>query len=153
MRTISDEEIRSLKGATDAAYRLGGGVTSFELLTRCKVSTLSKYASLNSENETFLIPVDVAIEADRWAKSPVIVSAMARALGYRLVPADADEATPAALTERDAHDLLNDAMDVTRETLIAMEDGKTDALERKRIRTELMELVRTAQLMLLKVRE
>lgn len=157
MRTISDEEIRSLKGATDAAYRLGGGVTSFSHLTRVTVAPLSNYASFDAGNARTLIPVDVAVEADRWAKSPVIVSAMARALGYRLVPddgaADGTAAAPGRLTERDAHALLSEAMDVTRETLAAVEDGQADALERKRIRKELMELVRAAETMLLKVRD
>ena len=153
MRTVSEEEVRTLKGATEAACKLGGGVTNFALLTRVNVATLSKYASINEEYRESLMPVDVAIEADRWAKSPVIVSAMAKALGYRLVPDDeAGLAAPGRLTERDAHTVLSEAMDVTRETLAAVEDGHADALERKKIRKELLELVRAAETMLLKVR-
>lgn len=152
MRTISEEDVRTLKGAADAAFKLGGGVSNFAHLTRVNGATLSKYASLNDENRDFLIPVDVAIEADRWAKSPIIVSAMARALGYRLVPDERALPQPAELCERDAHTVLSEAMDVARETLSAVEDGHADALERKRIRKELLELVRAAETMLLKVR-
>lgn len=75
MRTISEEEIRSLKGATDASYKLGGGVTDFPLLTRVNVSTLSKYASFNEENGEALIPIDVAVEAGpvQWALAALMI--------------------------------------------------------------------------------
>lgn len=145
MRTVSDEEIRSLKGATDAAYTLGGGVTKFPLLTRVNVSTLSKYASFNEENEDFLIPVDVAIEADRRAKSPVILSTMAEILGFRLERARGAMIDDAPLSERDAHVVLSEAMDVSRELLAAFADGRIDALEKKRLRKELRELIRSAE--------
>ena len=155
MRTVSEEEIRSLKGATEAGLRLGGGMTSFQHLTRCAVSTLSKYASYGEEFKTSLIPVDIAVEADRWARSPVIVSAMAKALGYRLVPDDGGPDAPSVpLTLRDANDLMSETMDVVRETMVALDnDDEVDALERKRIRSALREVIRAAEVLMVKVRD
>jgi hypothetical protein len=152
VRTISEIEVRSLKGATEASYVLGGGVRCFELLTRVNVSTLSKYASFNDENALALIPVDVAIEADRQAKSPVIVAAMARLLGHRLVP-DAPVTALGPVTETDAHTVLSESMDLTRAILDALLDKRIDALERKRIAREAREAIRAIELVLLKMED
>ena len=150
MRTISEEETGSLKGATEASYTLGGGVRCFELLTRVNASTLSKYSSFNDENAQSLIPVDVAIEADRQAKSPVIVAAMARLLGHRLVPDDT-ETVRGPLTEQDAHTVLSESMDVSRAILNALLDKRVDALERKQIVREAREAIRAIEQVLLKI--
>lgn len=145
MRTVSEEEVRTLKGATEAACKLGGGVTNFALLTRVNVASLSKYASINEEYRENLIPVDVAIEADRWAKSPVILTSMATMLGYRLERIAGRIEPGAPLSERDAHHIMSEAMDVSRELLAAFENGRIDAADRKRLRKELRELIRAAQ--------
>ncbi|MGG7581007.1 phage regulatory CII family protein [Rhizobium sp. Nf11,1] len=146
MRTISEVDIRAIKGATEAAYQLGGGVTAFPDLTRVNVSTLSKYASFNDDYRESVIPCDVAVEADRRAKSPVIVSAMARLLGYRLVP-EAEEAKPA-----EAGDLLGDLLkvidefgDVVREARKALADGSVDAADRKALNPEISEAFRALE--------
>ena len=146
MRTISEVDIRAIKAATEAAYTLGGGVTAFPDLTRVNVSTLSKYASFNDEYRETVIPCDVAVEADRRAKSPVIVSAMARQLGYRLVP-DNEEAKAA-----DAGNLLDDLLrmidefgDVVREARKAMADGSVDAADRKALNPEINEAFRALE--------
>jgi hypothetical protein len=151
VRTISEVEVRSIKSATEAAYTLGGGVTAFPALTRVNVSTLSKYASFNDEFTDSVIPCDVAVEADRRAKSPVITSAMARALGFRLVPDEdrPDESSP--ITEMDAIRVMSEASDVLKAITEAREDGRVDALERKRIAKELRELIRAAEGALAKV--
>ncbi len=150
MRTISEEETRSLKGATEASYTLGGGVRCFELLTRVNASSLSKYSSFNDENATSLIPVDVAVEADRQAKSPVITAAMARLLGYRLVPDEADQVR-GPVTEQDAHNVLRESMDVSRAILDALLDKHVDSLERKRIAKEAREAIRAIEQVLIKI--
>jgi hypothetical protein len=143
VRTISDEEIRSLKGATDASYKLGGGVTDFPLLTRVNVSTLSKYASFNDENGDSLIPIDVAIEADRRAKSPVIVAAMARKLGFKLVVDDEAQAEARPINDSDLLDLMaemNDVFTVVREAKATGTLGT--AAVTKRISKEVHEAIR-----------
>lgn len=143
MRTISEEEIRSLKGATDSSYRLGGGVTNFPLMTRVNVSTLSKYASFNEENREALIPVDVAIEADRKAQSPVILSAMAHLLGYRLVTSESRERR--AITQESGTLVSLEMMDVVRALYDAFQDGKRDAADNKVIVKECDEAIRLLQ--------
>jgi hypothetical protein len=152
VRTISEVEVRSIKSATEASYTLGGGVTAFPDLTRVNVSTLSKYASFNDEFTETVIPCDVAIEADRRAKSPAITSAMARALGFRLVPAEADTAN-GPLTERDAHRVLSETMDLSKTILDALLDHRIDALERKKIAREAREAMRAIEQVLIKLEE
>ncbi|UXS34013.1 hypothetical protein FY152_17795 [Agrobacterium tumefaciens] len=154
MRTISEEEIRSLKGATDASYKLGGGVTNFPLLTRVTVSTLSNYASFNIENEETLIPVDVAIEADRRAKTPVIVAAMARTLGFKLVIDDDHPHEARPVTETDAIDLMSEVMDVVRELQAAQASGTLGtAAAKKRIGKEIHEAIRELKEMLVNIKK
>jgi hypothetical protein len=154
-----NEGLIAIKGATDASLRLGGGVTSFAKLIGYAVSTVSKWASINRvmdgdrevlEYGDYVIPVDLAVEVDRRAQSPIIIGEAARQLGYRLV-ALADEAASAGrapLSERDAHVILAEAMDVSKALIAAFDDGRIDALERKQLGSELRELIRAAQKML-----
>lgn len=144
IRTISDEEIRILKGDTEGSYKLGGGVTGFENFTRVSVGKLSEYASFDERYEKRLIPVDVAIEADRRAKSPVIVKSMARMLGYDLVPIGA-RSPGRQVTEHDALRVVLEVQDVARAIKDAREDGDVDALDRKTIRKELREAMRALE--------
>jgi hypothetical protein len=145
IRTILDEDILSLKGATEACFILGKGVTSFASMTRVGVSTLSKYASNSDEFRESLIPVDIAVEADRRAGSPIIIKEAARQLGFQLVPLQEALRSGTRISERDAHVILSEAMDVSRGLITAFEDGKIDALERKQLRKELRELIRAAE--------
>lgn len=149
MRTISEQEQRSLKAATDGAYVLGGGISCILPFTRVGVSTLSKYASYNDEHRDSFIPADVAIEIDRRAKSPVIVRAMAALLGFDLVavaggaPDTQNAAEP--LTEKDAHRVMSESMDVSQAILHALDDNRIDALERRGIAKELRESIRAQE--------
>jgi len=133
-----------LKGATEASFKLGGGLTSFALLARVGVSTLSKYASVSEEFRDNVIPVDIAVEADRRAGSPIIIGEAARQLGFDLVPSGGAEAAK-PVTEADAHRVLYEATDVSRAILDAKADGKIDALERKRIAQEAREAIRALE--------
>ena len=151
MRLISSELILNLKGATDACFRLGGGLTSFALLTRVGVSTLVKYAGRgerradgNHEHDTTMIPVDIAVEADMRAESPIIVTEMARQLGFRLEPLS-EAAASRPLTVADAHRVLAESMDVAKAILDAYADGHADALEKKAIRKEAREAIRALE--------
>lgn len=148
MRLISSEFVSTLKGATDACFRLGGGVTSFALLTRVGVSTLSKYASNGDEHADLLIPVDVAIEADKRAGSPVIVGEMARQLGFRLEPLEQRVAVATALSEADVLAIMDKATDVWRMARQAFADGKLDALERRDLGQQLRRIMRACECVL-----
>lgn len=146
MRTISEVETRSIKSATDASYTLGGGVTAFPDLTRVNVSTLSKYASFNDDMRESVIPCDIAIEADRRAKSPVIVSAMARLLGYRLVRDDESAApTSGESLLDDLLKVIDEFGDVVREARKAMADGSVDSADRKAVNPEISEAFRALE--------
>ncbi|WP_085032277.1 phage regulatory CII family protein [Ensifer aridi] len=141
-----DESLISLKGATEASFKLGGGLTSFAMLggARVGVSTLSKYASVSEEFRDNVIPVDIAVEADKRAGSPIIIGEAARQLGYGLSPlAGHVEGKP--LTEAAALKVLHEANDVSRAIVAAIADGKVDALDRKKIAQETREAIRALQ--------
>ena len=151
MRLISEQSILSLKGVTDACYRLGGGVTSFALLTRVGVSTLVKYATLGErrddgghEHLQTMVPLDIAIEADMRAGSPIIIAEAARILGYVLTR-DGEQPDKRGLKDLDAHVVLSETMDVSRAIIEAGKDGRYDALERRTIAQEAREAIRALE--------
>jgi uncharacterized membrane protein YebE (DUF533 family) len=137
----------SLKGATEASFKLGGGLTSFALLARVGVSTLSKYASVSAEFRENIVPVDIAVEADRRAGSPIIIGEAAKQLGFELVPL-AGQVAAKPVTEADAHRILKETMDVSQAIIAARADGKVDSLERKEISQEAREAIRALQAVL-----
>ncbi|ASY68870.1 hypothetical protein V3589_02690 [Sinorhizobium fredii] len=142
MRTILEQDLIALKGATEASFVLGGGLTSFQHFTRVGVANLSKYASKNDEQ---FIPIDVAIEADKRHGSPVIIAEAARQLGFKLEPlADADRVEPHELTDADGVTLSLETADVVRAIHEAhgKAHGRLSELSRKRISRELHELKR-----------
>ncbi|TBZ94489.1 phage regulatory CII family protein [Rhizobium leguminosarum] len=153
MRHFSEKAYRSLKCVCSVAYDLAGGNTLFQHSTRVVVSQLSKYASLNQDDEKSYMPIDVAVDLDRAAGSPIITGTMAQLLGFRLEPLTATAAEADKLSERDAHKLLAEAMDVSQALLAAFADGRIDALERKRLRVELREVIRAAETILAKLDE
>lgn len=144
MRTISEQEQRSLKSATDGAYALAGGISNILPFTRVGTSTLSKYASFNDEHHDSFMPIDVVIEVERKAKTPTIIKQAAALLGYELVAAAVSHGDEphAPLTEMDAHRVMSEAMDVSRALLPALDDGRIDAGERKLISKEVREAMR-----------
>lgn len=151
MRLISLENVLNLKGATDASFRLGGGVTSLALLTRVVVSTLVKYSTRGEEradgrhqHDETMIPVDVAVEADSRAGSPIITGEMARQLGFRLEPLSGSGAGK-SLTVADAHRVLAEAMDVTKAMLDAYANGQPSTLDKRVIRKEAREAIRALE--------
>ena len=148
MRTISEQEQRSLKSATDGAYMLSGGISCIVPFTRVGVSTLSKYASFGEEHADSFMPIDVVIEVDRRAQTPTIIKAAAGLLGYELVPASSasgKSSDSAPLTEMDAHRVMSEAMDVSKSIVTALEDGRIDAGERREITKEVREAIRALE--------
>ena len=145
VRSIAPKEVRTIKGATAAAYDLAGGVSVVCHLSRASVSQLSKYASFNEENAETLIPLDVAVEVDRAAGSPVILGAYAQVLGLALVPIASETDTTVGdddVTMRDGHMVSKHAVELAHEIFEAHEDGRVDPLERKRIKGKIYELKR-----------
>lgn len=153
MRTISEQEQRSLKSATDGAYALAGGISNILPFTRVGTSTLSKYASFNDEHHDSFVPVDVAIEVDRKAKTPTIIKQAAALLGFDLVAAKSVQGDDlhSPITEMDAHRVMSETMDVSRAVLAALDDNRVDAGERKLIAKEVREAMRALQNLLNKV--
>lgn len=153
MRTISEQEQRSLKSATDGAYALAGGISNILPFTRVGTSTLSKYASFNDEHHDSFMPIDVVIEVERKAKTPTIIKQAAALLGYELVAAAVvlGDEPHAPLTEMDAHRVMSEAMDVSRALLTALDDGRIDAGERKRLAKESREAIRAFEDLLKRV--
>lgn len=144
MRTISDKQGLTLKAATRRALDQAGGGDAFQHVTRVRANALSSYASANEEKADKFVPIDVAVECDIEANSPIIVSAMATMLGYKLVPCDAVAATEVreAVTARDALRIAREAADVVRAIDDATEDDRVDARERKDINREIEDLIK-----------
>ncbi|WP_313194627.1 phage regulatory CII family protein [Shinella zoogloeoides] len=147
MRTISDKQGKTLKAATRRSLDQAGGGDAFHHVTRVRANALSSYASANEDKADKFIPVDVAVECDMEANSPIIVAAMAAMLGYKLVPCDAalGPVNPDAVTGRDALKVLRKAADVAQEIDEATQDDHIDAGERRSINREIDELVKTLQ--------
>lgn len=144
IRTISDQERLTLKRACDAAYDLIGTMSLFLPFTRGKVSQLSKYASDAAANAETFMPIDIAIEADRRAKDPVICREMARMHGFVLVP-DRGEAARREITDQRLHVFLMECHDVHRAIVEAKADGSLDPLDRQTIARECREAMRELQ--------
>lgn len=147
MRTISDKQGMTLKAATRRSLDQAGGGDAFQHVTRVKANALSSYASANEEKGSTFMPVDVAVECDMEANSPIIVSAMAAMLGYKLAPCDEGRASKnrETVTARDALRIAREAADVVRAIDEATQDDHIDARERRDINGEIDELVKVLQ--------
>ncbi|MUZ53057.1 hypothetical protein GOZ97_07565 [Agrobacterium vitis] len=102
MRAINKDQAAALKGATRRAVQMAGTAECFQHTTRVGKAPLSNYASTSEDNAEKFMPLDIVLEADLEAGSPVITEQLARLQGYRLVK-DEPEAAPASL---DLIDLL-----------------------------------------------
>lgn len=143
MREISPKQAAVLKGCTARSMKLAGGAAVVQHSTRVNEATLSKCASTSSDNEKVFAAIDVAVEIDMLAQSPVIVSAMAEMLGYRLVASEEAEGEGRPLTIHDALVIANEAADVVKAITEALaDDGTIDAAEDRIITREIDELVR-----------
>jgi hypothetical protein len=143
VREISEKQCAVLKAAPARAMKLAGGAAVVQHSTRVNEATLSKYASTSPDNDKNFVPVDVAVEIDMLAQSPIIVGAMAEMLGYRLVPNEDAAAEARPLTVHDALVIANEAADVVKAITEALaNDGEIDAAEDRIITREVDELVR-----------
>ncbi|PYB71290.1 phage regulatory CII family protein [Rhizobium wuzhouense] len=139
MRAVSDKDLKTLKAATRLSVTRAGGSDAFEHVTRVRQGQISKYGLASDEHMASFMPIDVALEADIEGGSPVIVEAMAKLLGYRLVREDVPE-PETGLTHRDISALNAEAGDVTRLAIEALDDGRLDAREKRDLMEQLAEL-------------
>ncbi|MDK4713013.1 phage regulatory CII family protein [Rhizobium sp. CNPSo 4039] len=146
MRSISDRQALTLKASTRRAIDMAGGGESFQHMTRVNGGQLSKYGS-QSEEKSFM-PIDVAVEADLEANSPIIVGAMAEMLGYKLVP-NGGAITNISLkpvTVKDALRIANEAADVVKAITEALSnDDQIDGAEERVITREIDEAISAFQ--------
>lgn len=134
-RLSTDAERRRLKSVTEQGVKLSGG-TEFEPHTRVKKSALSKYGS-QSEPDNF-IPLDVALELDRHNGAPIVTSALAGMLGFRLVPVESDEEADVQLA--DAQSIAKETGDVVNLLLTLLTSGrKMNAADRQDVLREVTE--------------
>lgn len=134
-RLADDAERRRLKSATEQAVKLCGGA-DFESRTRVKKAALSKYGGI-SEPDNF-IPLDIILELDRHNGAPLITSALARMLGFRLVPDN--EAEEDSLRLADAQAIAKETGDVVNLLLSLLTSGeRLDAGARQAILREVTE--------------
>ncbi len=143
MRSISDKQGMTLKAATRRSVDMAGGGDALQHVTRVKAGNLSKYGSTNEENGDKFMPIDVAVEADIEAGSPIILTAMAEILGYQVVPGgETRSADFKPLTVKDALRIANEAADVVKAITSALEgDDRIDTAEERDITREIDETI------------
>ena len=83
MRNTTPQERLALKAAVRRAVKLAGGGANAQHATRVAEPALSKYSS--SGEPAHHCPVDIALDLDREAGAPVILSALAELQGFSLV--------------------------------------------------------------------
>ncbi|WEZ84599.1 hypothetical protein P6U16_08505 [Rhizobium sp. 32-5/1] len=145
MRTISDKQGKMLKGAMLRGLTMAGGGAVVQHSTRINEKTLSKQASGSDDHEKTFTAIDVAVEIDMLAGTPVITAMMAEMLGYQLVPVETGSHVADALAARDAIQLMSEAMDAVKVINAAVSDNHLDAAERRDVMRELEELLKLAR--------
>lgn len=129
MRLLNSHDLNALKTASRAAVHVCGPVKQITAVSRVSEGRVS--TCINRETDDFL-PIDVALEIDMMAGAPLIVEAMARKLGYRLV-ADDSEAKASAFTHRDLCQVQARAAALMSSGDEALDDGRVDAAEQREL--------------------
>ncbi|MCE0743353.1 hypothetical protein LWC05_05535 [Acetobacter sicerae] len=122
--------IAAIKTATKKAIDLNGNLDAAATIVRVGRSQLSDYSSRNSPQ---VVPVDVAVALDIGAEEPLILSAMALAEGFLVVPMHAgtgDVAENMSQIARGAGDLMST-------TIRVLADGQVDIEEAQELRQQL----------------
>jgi len=139
-RKITETERLDLKAATRAALEMARP-TKFALVTRVDAAALSRYGAV-SEPEKFM-PVDVLVDLCRDLGSPAIVEDIARMLGFRLVPLQA-ESDGSGVGVADLAAVSKEANDVVGTIARGLaDDGRLDGAEKREARKEIAENIRT----------
>lgn len=140
----------SIKRVTNATLDLAGGISVAAMRTRSSGSQLSKYANFchpyqdgTADTREFYVPLDVAIELDRAAQTPAILSVHAELMGFDIVPKSGEAVSDLPeLSEMDALDLLCKVGKAAEEIRAARSDGRIDSHERQKIDEKLYEAKR-----------
>ncbi|TCT37275.1 hypothetical protein [Martelella mediterranea] len=130
MRSISDKTIQMLKAVCRRAVDISGGPENFQHCTRVGQAQLSRYTLPSPDFAKYLMPIDVALEADLEAGMPIIVSELARLQGYRLVRDDVAHDVE-ALAYRDIGELNRGFGALLNAAFEALEDGNVDPREKR----------------------
>ncbi len=124
---IEVSDFALLKSATRAAVRSAGPIAVLANETRLDGGTISRAGNLR---ETNYIPIDDAVRIDAMTGDCRIVRAMARLLGYRLVPINAqDNSQPslvhdAGIMAREAGELVSDTIEVSADGNITPNEAR-----------------------------
>lgn len=129
--------VPSIKTATQAAINRIGSIDAAASVVRVGRSQLSEYQSRNSSS---VVPADVAITLDEFAQEPLILSAMAQAEGFMLMPVH--------LGESNGHHGMDQVAAKASATMThaieALADGKYDQMEAALACRDLTNLIRVA---------
>lgn len=137
LRSITQDEELALKAAVKRALKMGGGAASVQHMVGAEESRLSRYA--NPHELDSHAKITDAIEIDRQTGTPVILSAMASLLGYRLV-AEEHEAD-SKLSPRDIVRVATETSQFMAVLADATDDNVIDSHERRLIDQEAEEAV------------
>lgn len=143
MRSISDKQGKMLKGAMLRSLTMAGGGSVVQHSTRINEKTLSKQASGSDDHEKTFTAIDVAVEIDMLAGTPIITAMMAEMLGYQLVPIEPQGGHVAgALVQLDAVHLVTEAMEAIKAFNDAMADNHIDAGEKRIVANEFEDAIK-----------
>jgi hypothetical protein len=112
------------------------GKTVFATMSRVKIAELSKYGS---HDDARTIPVDVLLDAEIAAGSPMVTRLLAEMQGYKLVPIDSAPPSTGAATFEDVLRVVKEFSDVTATYLDAKADGVIDLRDRQNLLREIDE--------------
>lgn len=137
-RASSEHDRLALKAAVKRALALAGGAASFQHATRLHESNLSRAASPQGEDHH--LPLDVALDLDREAGAPVVLSEFARLCGYRLAPLKAE--AEGDIGVGDISRLMSASHKTNAGLLAAIEDSHVSPSEAKAVAKDIDATIR-----------
>lgn len=138
LRPTTGGFLRGLKAVVRRTIELAGGVSSFEHVTRVKAPVLSKYGSPTDEKH---IPVDVLMDLLLDTRNNAVLSYMAAALGFKLVPLEAEPMGADLPGMEEIAGILRKSSELIDAIIAAVSDGKICAAENRDINKKLDVLV------------
>lgn len=130
--------VASIKTAVKEALNRIGGIDAAASTVRVGRSQLSDYSNRNSAQ---IVPVDVAIVLDKCAQQPLILSAMALAEGYHVVPMHYGEGH----IPKDLAKFARDASLTMQRGFEALEDHEIDVCEAQELLRCIGSVISTSQ--------
>ncbi|KAA8385144.1 hypothetical protein FKW31_10050 [Acetobacter sp. DmW_136] len=128
MTPFSNRFLASIKTATKHAVEAIGDFRAAAGFTRVQKSQLEAYAS---RHQPTVIPLDVAIDLDRCAEQPILLSEMANAEGFALVPVKFGSGP----LPHDMGKFAKATSEVLQKGFESMADGNVDVQEAQEILT------------------